>query len=149
MTGLLPVLAGANIIYGGGILDSGIVMSLGQLVADADVIRMYRKAQEGIPVNDITMALDVIREVGIRGNFLGEEHTLDHYNEQSKPEIFQRGVPTANAKDLKKLADERALKILEENRDKLSVSQEVADKIHQMVLEAEEKQLNMKYGKVD
>ena len=69
MTGLLPVFAGANIIYGGGILDSGIVMSLGQLVADADVIRMYRKAQEGIPVNDITMALDVIREVGIRGNF--------------------------------------------------------------------------------
>lgn len=149
MTGLLPVLAGANIIYGGGILDSGIVMSLGQLVADADVIRMYRKAQEGLPVNDITMALDVIREVGIRGNFLGEEHTLEHYREQSDPLLFQRGVSTAEAKDLKGMADERARKILEENRDKLSVSQEVADKIHQMVIEAEEKQLNLKYGKVD
>ena len=143
------MLAGANIIYGGGILDSGIVMSLGQLVADADVIRMYQKAQEGIPVNDITMALDVIREVGIRGNFLGEEHTLEHYNEQSKPEIFQRGVPTAEAKDLKTLANDRARKILAEYRDTLSVSKEVADKIHQMALEAEEKQLNLKYGKVD
>lgn len=149
MTGLLPVLAGANIIYGGGILDSGIVMSLGQLVADADVIRMYRKAQEGIPVNDITMALDVIREVGIRGNFLGEEHTLEHYNEQSRPEIFQRGVSAADTKDLKKLADDRARKILAEYRDTLSVSKEVADKIYQMVQEAEEKQLNLKYGKVD
>ena len=143
------MLAGANIIYGGGILDSGIVMSLGQLVADADIIRMYRKAQEGMPVNEITMALDVIREVGIRGNFLGEEHTLDHYNEQTKPDIFQRGVSAADTKDIKKLADERALKILEENRDKLSVPQKVADKIHEMVIEAEEKELNLKYGKVD
>ena len=143
------MLAGANIIYGGGILDSGIVMSLGQLVADADIIRMYRKAQEGMPVNEITMALDVIREVGIRGNFLGEEHTLDHYNEQTKPDIFQRGVSAADTKDIKKLADERALKILEENRNKLSVPQKVADKIHEMVIEAEEKELNLKYGKVD
>ena len=95
------------------------------------------------------MALDVIREVGIRGNFLGEEHTLEHYNEQSKPEIFQRGIPTADAKDLKKLANERAREILAKYRDTLSVSKEVADKIHQMVLEAEEKQLNLKYGKVD
>ena len=130
-------------------MDSGIVMSLGQLVADADIIRMYRKAQEGMPVNEITMALDVIREVGIRGNFLGEEHTLDHYNEQTKPDIFQRGVSAADTKDIKKLADERALKILEENRDKLSVPQKVADKIHEMVIEAEEKELNLKYGKVD
>ena len=143
------MLAGANIIYGGGILDSGIVMSLGQLVADADIIRMYRKAQEGMPVNEITMALDVIREVGIRGNFLGEEHTLDHYNEQTKPDIFQRGVSAADTKDIKKLADERALKILEENRNKLSVPQKVADKIHERVIEAEEKELNLKYGKVD
>ena len=143
------MLAGANIIYGGGILDSGIVMSLGQLVADADIIRMYRKAQEGMPVNEITMALDVIREVGIRGNFLGEEHTLDHYNEQTKPDIFQRGVSAADTKDIKKLADERALKILEENRNKLSVPQKVADKIHEMVIEAEEKELNLKYCKVD
>ena len=143
------MLAGANIIYGGGILDSGIVMSLGQLVADADIIRMYRKAQEGMPVNEITMALDVIREVGIRGNFLGEEHTLDHYNEQTKPDIFQRGVSAADTKDIKKLADERALKKQEENRNKLSVPQKVADKIHEMVIEAEEKELNLKYGKVD
>ena len=59
------------------------------------------------------------------------------------------GVPTAEAKDLKTLANDRARKILAEYRDTLSVSKEVADKIHQMVLEAEEKQLNLKYGKVD
>jgi trimethylamine--corrinoid protein Co-methyltransferase len=149
MTGILPVLAGANIIYGGGILDSGMVMSLGQLVADADIIRMYRKAQEGIPVDDITMALDVIREVGIRGNYFAEDHTLNHYAEQTNPQIFQRGVSTDQAKELKRIADERAREILKENRGKLAVLQEVADKIHQMVLEAEEKQLNLKYGKVD
>jgi hypothetical protein len=80
---------------------------------------------------------------------LAEEHTLDHYAEQTNPQIFQRGVSADEAKELKKLADERARKILKESRDKLAVSQEVADKIHQMVLEAEEKQLNLKYGKVD
>jgi trimethylamine--corrinoid protein Co-methyltransferase len=143
------VLAGANIVYGGGILDCGMTMSLGQLVLDADIIRMYRKVQEGIPMDDISMAVDVIREIGIRGNYFMHEHTLERYLEQSNPQVFQRGLTSGAAKELRTLANERARKILDENRDKLAVSQKVADKIRQMVLEAEEKQLNLKYGKVD
>ena len=142
-------MAGANLIYGGGILESGTVMSLGQLVIDADLIRMNQKAFEGIEVSEETIALDVIREVGIRGNFIGEEHTLDHYQEQSKPELFQRDPKRENYSEIKAKADARAKEILAKYRNTLSVSQEVADKIHQMVIEAEEKNLNLKYGKVD
>ena len=63
-------------------VDCGMVMSLGQLVADADIIRMYRKMQEGIPVNEETLALDVIRKVGNGKAHLGTKHTIKHYKEQ-------------------------------------------------------------------
>ena len=124
-------------------------MSLPQLVLDADLIRMDMKALEGMDVSEETIALDVIREVGIRGNFLDEDHTLDHYREQTNPVLFQRGVKNEDFQDIYQKAKERAIEILEKYRNTLSVSQEVADKIHQMVIEAEEKELNLKYGKVD
>jgi trimethylamine--corrinoid protein Co-methyltransferase len=122
------------------------VMSLGQLVMDADVIRMYRKMQEGIPVNEITMALDLIRDVGIRGNYIGEAHTVKHYKQQTSPAIFQRGLRSSEAaKTIREIADAKARKILEEN-SKLAVSEAAAAKIHEMVIEAEEKQMHLKYA---
>ena len=120
-------------------------MSLGQLVADADIIHMYRKLQEGIPVNEMTMAVDLIRKVGIGGNYIGESHTVKHYKEQTHPRFMQRALlSTDEVKDIKKAADEKAREILEKNT-KLAVSDEAAAKIHQMVIDAEKEQMHLKY----
>jgi len=43
LTTLLPALAGANMIYGGGMLEMGLTMSFGQLVMDNEIIAMTRK----------------------------------------------------------------------------------------------------------
>ena len=56
-------------------LENGMVMNAGQLYADADAISMLRFAQRGLPINDETLALDVIREVGIQGDYLSTMHT--------------------------------------------------------------------------
>ncbi len=44
MTTLFPALAGANTLYGAGMLELGMTFSMEQLVIDNDIIKMTKKA---------------------------------------------------------------------------------------------------------
>jgi len=57
-------------IYGLGMVGLGMTMDLGLLVADNEFVRMIRRMLDGVPVNDESLAVDVIREVGIAGEFV-------------------------------------------------------------------------------
>ena len=92
MTALLPALAGANVIYGLGMLEMGITFDLAQLVLDNEVAAMIKYAVNGIPVNDETLAIDVIREVGIFNDFLGHDDTYYHMRSQSQAQLIDRGI---------------------------------------------------------
>lgn len=92
MTGLLPALAGANVIYGLGMLEMGITFDLTQLVLDNEVAGMIKYAVNGIPVNDETLAIDVIKDVGIFKDYLGHDDTFNHMRSQSQAELIDRNV---------------------------------------------------------
>ena len=51
------------------------ILSLEQLVIDAEVFRMAKQAHRGIPTRDEMWLDDVIQRVGPGGNFLGEKST--------------------------------------------------------------------------
>lgn len=85
------MMAGASLIYGPGMLDSGLIMDPALLVADADIINMLKCTQKGMPVNDETLCLDTIREVGIKGEYLSNMHTFQNFKaEQSCPKTMVR-----------------------------------------------------------
>jgi trimethylamine--corrinoid protein Co-methyltransferase len=74
-----------------GYLDFGRTGSLDMIVILNEVIDQVRRLYRGIPVNDTTLALDVIREVGADGNFLVHRHTLEHLQStQWRPELINR-----------------------------------------------------------
>ncbi len=77
-------------IYGPGMLESGITFDYGQLVLDCEFARMIKHTVMGIPVTDETLALDPIKEVGTGGDFLMHKHTFTHMREQSAPELIDR-----------------------------------------------------------
>ena len=78
---MTSLLHGANIIHDVGFMDSGMQGSL-QIIAIAnDILGFLRAATRGVEVNDETLALDVIEELGPTGSFLDHEHTLRHYRE--------------------------------------------------------------------
>lgn len=86
-------MAGANLIYGVGQLETGVTVDYGQLVMDNDFIGMIKYALKGIPVNDETLAVDVIRKVGSFNDFLTQDHTFNHMRtEQTHPELIDRRV---------------------------------------------------------
>jgi len=97
-------------------LEMGLTMSFGQLVMDNEIIAMTRKILEGIPVNDNTLAVDVIKSVGARGHFLGEEHTYHNMRKLSEPKLIDRRMRQfwheRGAKDLGSVCDEKAREIL-------------------------------------
>ncbi len=91
MTMMLPAMAGSNMLYGMGMLELGIAFSHSQLVLDAEMARMVRRAIQGVDVNDYTMAVEDIKEVGPGGDFLTQQHTIDNmHSEQARADIFDR-----------------------------------------------------------
>ena len=85
-------MAGANQIYGAGMIESGVTFDLGQLVMDNEIARMIKFTVGGIAVTDETMAVDDIARVGAFGDFLSLDATLRHMRELSQPEVLDRRV---------------------------------------------------------
>ncbi len=80
----LGTLAGINVISGPGMLDFENCQSFEKLVMDDTICGMALRLIRGIDVNDQTLAVDVIRKVGVGGHYLAQKHTM----EWLKREIF-------------------------------------------------------------
>ncbi|UCE15771.1 MAG: trimethylamine methyltransferase family protein [Candidatus Bathyarchaeota archaeon] len=120
MSTLLPVLAGADIVYGAGSLEGGMAASFEELVLDDEICKAVLKSVQGIEVIDETLAVDVINKVGPSGHFLAEKHTLKHFKDALFfPELTDRhsydAWKKAGGKSMIKRARERAEEILKEH----------------------------------
>jgi trimethylamine---corrinoid protein Co-methyltransferase len=120
LTGLAPALAGASLIYGAGMLESGMTCDLGQMVMDNEAIALVRQLVRGVPVSPETLALDLIHAVGPGGEFISTGHTLSHMREASQPRLWDRDVRDAwleaGATDLPQRARLEARRIVAEHR---------------------------------
>jgi trimethylamine--corrinoid protein Co-methyltransferase len=92
LTGLLPALAGANLIYGLGMLESGMTIDYGQLVLDAEIARFIKQSVAGITVTDETLMVEEIKKVGSSGDFLSLASTMKYMRDQSQPKLIDRRV---------------------------------------------------------
>jgi len=88
----MAALAGANLIYGSGMIESGVTFDCGQFVMDNEFARMIKHCVGGITVSDETLAVDDIAQVGAFGDFLSLDATLRHMRELSQPEFLDRRV---------------------------------------------------------
>ena len=88
---LMNGLSGITLSQSSGTLAHGLYGSLEQLVICDEMAHMVKRVLAGFAVNDDTLAVDVIRKVGHRGNFLMEEHTLAHFRQELFfPQLFRR-----------------------------------------------------------
>jgi len=78
---LTALLHGANIVHDIGFMDAGLQGSLALIAICNDTLGFIRAMTKGVAVNDETLALDVIEELGPTGNYLGHDHTLRHFRE--------------------------------------------------------------------
>jgi len=87
-TGMLHALAGVNIVWGIGQLETEFTLSAEQAVIDNELAGMFFRAQRGIEVTPETIALEVIKECAVTGDFLSHDHTVEHFRaEQIEGEL--------------------------------------------------------------
>jgi trimethylamine--corrinoid protein Co-methyltransferase len=75
MSSLIAMLSWPDLFIGSVLLGGSMILSLEQLVIDAEVFRMGKQAHRGILTNDEMWLDDVIQRVGPGGHFLGEKST--------------------------------------------------------------------------
>jgi trimethylamine--corrinoid protein Co-methyltransferase len=117
---VLETLAGAQMAHDVGYLEGGMCNSIEQIVMCDEMIAYTKKFMQGLEINDDTLALDLIDEVGPQGDFMSTQHTLKHFKADWYPRLFDRRNyeewKAAGSKTLRQRARERTLEILETHK---------------------------------
>jgi trimethylamine--corrinoid protein Co-methyltransferase len=144
-------MAGTNLIYGAGMLDSGLIFSYTQLVIDNDIFKMIRKVMQGMQVDDENLAVDIIKSVGPGGDFLMQDHTMKYMRTlPSVPNLIYRGNRgdwlVSEGKSLAERAAERAAEILA-NHKPLQLNDDARSALRAIVEESDAEMEEMKKKK--
>lgn len=79
--------------HSAGMLDSYGAMSYEKFMIDLEIIGMIKRYLEGLNVNDDTLALSLIKQVGPGGEFMTTEHTVNYCRKEPWiPGISMRGM---------------------------------------------------------
>jgi trimethylamine--corrinoid protein Co-methyltransferase len=89
---LSSALSGANLVHDSGWLDHGSVASPAHMVLVNEVLHMVNQFMAGIPVNDETLALELIDSVGPGSHYLHQNHTLTHFRDVWYSNLFDRTI---------------------------------------------------------
>jgi trimethylamine--corrinoid protein Co-methyltransferase len=111
---MTALLHGANIVHDVGFMDSGIQSSLPLIVIANDTIGWIRAATAGVLVDDETLALDVIDELGPTGNYMPHAHTMRHYKEPFYSSLADKGTYSQWERRGATTMEERATQQVEE-----------------------------------
>ena len=140
---MMAAMAGANVIYGLGMLELGMTFSPAQLVIDDEIARMVKRIVKGVEINDETLAVDLIRKVGggQGKHYLMERHTLDYMRvEQAQPKLFDRTMRQnwveEGSEDVAVRAAKKAKQIIAEYKPE-PLDADVAAKLRKIVESAE------------
>lgn len=90
LTAIPAALAGANVIYGLGAIESILTFDYAAMMLGAEQAERILRVVGGITINDDTMALDLIHEVGPGGEYMTHRHTFAHMREMSSGKLFNR-----------------------------------------------------------
>ncbi len=118
ISGLLPVMAGADQVVGIGGFERSGCESVEQVVMDCELWRNILRAWRGIDVGRETLAFDAISRVGPGGYFMKDVHTLRHFRRENLlPRIAMLPPPQDSAEEpIRAAARREAKRILAEHR---------------------------------
>jgi trimethylamine--corrinoid protein Co-methyltransferase len=121
MSLLMAALDGANLVHDVGYLGQGLIGSPAMIVMCSEIISYVKRIIRGFDLSRDRIGIEVIREVGPRGNFLGEEQTRRlHRAEHWRPKYLNRDDPekwiSKGSKNYGEIVTQKAIEILEGHR---------------------------------
>jgi len=128
-------LAGVEVIHSaiGGMLGGAEIADYAQMIVDDELCSMVNRYLRGIEVNELTLALDLIREVGPGGQFLDTTHTARFFRrEHFLPRILERATGQIEVEGILEQAAARAVEILDTHQPDV-LGQGAAQEIDELV----------------
>lgn len=143
ITALPVVLAGTELILGAGAVDSANTYSYEQLVIDDEIWGALLRIARGFEVDDESLAVELIKKVGVGKHFVGERHTLKHVKEHWYPRLYSRvkkiedmwNEEILGKKDLAVVARQRAKEMISTHQPE-PLEKDVQQKISALVHDA-------------
>ena len=142
LSSFLASAVGSDMLLGLGLLNGSRIWSHEQLLLDAEIFSIVRGMLRGIPVDDESLALDAIAEVGPAGDYLTAPHTRRHMRELWRPRFMDRrpmGVVEAEGGGPRAWANAKARELLathEPERLEPALAGELAGIVHAVEREA-------------
>ncbi len=90
----------SDMLLGAGLLHGSRIFSFEQLLLDSEIWSILHATFKGIVVDETTLALDAIRDVGPGGNFLAHRHTRQYMRQRWLPTFMDRRPYEAWAENL-------------------------------------------------
>jgi trimethylamine--corrinoid protein Co-methyltransferase len=118
---LFPIITGATGIGTVGQVEGGMTFSFVQLVIDNEIAGYIKRILKGFEVNREKMGIDIIKEVGIGGNFIHHEHTAEHFRDEFYLSDMLERMPFGmwnleTAKGMEEKARVKAKRLIESHR---------------------------------
>ena len=122
MMNLLVAMSGANYIHdAAGLMEFDLTASYEKLIIDNEILGRCLRVLRGIEVTDDTIALDLMLEIGAGGDYLAEQHTIEHMRSEFAPNTISDRESrdkwqAQGGKDAFARAHDSAVKILAEHQ---------------------------------
>lgn len=117
---LVALLAKTNLNHDVGYLEAGLTNSPEMMVLADEIISMTRPFVEGVRIDENTLALDAIQDLGPGGQFMTHKHTMTHWRELWVPQLFDRQRldrwEAKGSKDLNALLREKTVAIMDSHK---------------------------------
>jgi len=89
---VLEMAAGADFLFGAGLLDSVQQMSLEELVIADEVFGMVTRLVRGVTIDKEHLAVDLIKRMAFNGDYLFDRHTRAHVRELWRARLGETGT---------------------------------------------------------
>jgi trimethylamine--corrinoid protein Co-methyltransferase len=130
------LLARTNLNHDVGYLESGLTNSPEMMLLANEVIGMNRRFVDGVRLDEESLAVDMIHEVGPGGEFMSHDHTMRHFRELWSPQIFDRSQldrwEAEGGKDLNARLREATVALMEEHKVE-GLGEEVEEEIEEIL----------------
>ena len=136
---MLCALTGAETGSGLGLLEACTLLYPEEIILDSDIYHRIRIETAGVDTSPKAMALDVIKEVGPRGQFLRQRHTRDNMHLREYSDLTGQTSPGGDFRDPLEVAREKVDWILKNHSPEPLV--ETENRELKQILNAADKEL--------
>jgi trimethylamine--corrinoid protein Co-methyltransferase len=132
LSAFLPALAGADVLYGVGLIDEARTLSFEEMVVGDEVAGMLLRVLHGVEISEEALAEEVIEKAGPGGNFLFDKHTLRNVRKELfVPELIDK----PRLEDVRRSAKEKARRVISTHKPE-PLGEGVKEELRKIIKEA-------------